>query len=419
MGQIKKLPNKDFFNYTKIMINAFPGFPGYETPDQATVEKLTKILMDMNRKDATLSYYGYYDDGKLLGGIRFFDFTMNLFGNSVTNGGGSLLGVDLMHKKEKIAKQLMSYFIDNYLKKKAPLVSLYPFRPDFYHKMGFGYGSKSNDYILKPAELPDRGDKSKIRFYDKKDWPRLKACCNRYAKARHGMFLKVYSEKRRYEVPSIRVAVYEDNGEIQGFVAFTFKTSPDVSFLKIQLKVTELVSENREAFLGIISFLKSQADQALHIILPTYDDHLHFLPFDPRNHTNRLTSLMAHETNTQGTGIMYRVIDTPGLFATLKNHNFGNQTCRLKISINDSFLKSNDKSFIVSFENGQARMETKDNSDVEIKLNVAEFSSMILGVIDFKTLYRYGLADISNPSYIETVNRVFRAEEKPITTTQF
>ena len=419
MGQIKKLPNKDFFAYTRIMINAFPGFPGYETPDQATVEKLTKILMDMDRKDTTLSYYGYYEKGSLLGGIRFFDFTMNLFGNLVMNGGGSLLGVDLMHKKEKIAKQLMDYFIDYYLKKNAPLVSLYPFRPDFYHKMGFGYGSKSNDYIVKPAELPDKGDKSKVRFYNKKDWPKLKACYNRYAKAAHGMFLKVESEKRRYEVPSIRIAVFESKGEIQGFVAFTFKTSSDVSFLKIQIKVTELISENRDAFLGILSFLKSQADQAQYIILPTYDDNIHFLPFDPRNHSYRLTALMAHETNAQGTGIMYRVIDTPGLFAALKNHNFGNQTCRLKISINDSFLKSNDKSCIVSFENGLARMQTKDDSEIEIKLNVAEFSSMILGVIDFKTLYRYGLADISDRSYVNTVNRIFKAEEKPITTTQF
>ena len=91
----------------------------------------------------------------------------------------------------------------------------------------------------------------------------------------------------------------------------------------------------------------------------------------------------------------------------------------MKISINDSFLKSNNKSFIVSFDKGKAKVLKKDNSKIEIKLNVAEFSSMILGVIDFKTLYNYGLADISNTKYIETVNITFKTETKPITTTHF
>lgn len=419
MGQIKKLPNKDFVHYTKTMINAFPGFPGYETPDKATVNKLSKILMESDKKDSTLSYFGYYEKQKFLGGIRFFNFTMNLFGNSVINGGGSLLGVSLMHKKKKIAKKLMLFFLDFYLKKKAPLISLYSFRPDFYHKMGFGYGTKTNDYIIKPLELPDKGDRKKVRFYEKKDWVKLKACYNRYAKNTHGMFQKVASEKRHYEAPNVRIAVYEQKGKILGYVAFTFKTSSDESFLKIQIKVSELIYENRGAFLGLISFLRSQGDQAQFIIMPTFDEHFHFLPFDPRNHTDRLLAGFAHETNTQGTGVMYRVIDTPGLFSALKNHNFNNQTCRMKITINDSFLISNNKSFIVSFDKGKAKLHKKEISEVEIKLDVAEFSSMILGVIDFRTLYNYGLVDISDRKYVETVNSTFKTDTKPVTTTQF
>ncbi|MCP4705251.1 MAG: GNAT family N-acetyltransferase [candidate division Zixibacteria bacterium] len=419
MGQIKILPNKDFVHYAKTMINAFPGFPGYESPDKPSIDKLSKILKKMDKDDSTLNYFGYYENKIFLGGIRFFDFTMNLFGNSVINGGGSLLGVDLMHKKERIAKQLMEFFLDYYLKKKATIISLYPFRPDFYHKMGFGYGAKRNDYIIKPLELPDKGDKSKVRFYEKKDWAKLKACYNRYAKKRHGMYQKVTAERRRYDADSVRIALYEQKGKVLGYVAFTFKTSPDESFLKIQIKVSEFIYETREAFLGLISFLRSQGDQAKYIIMPSPDDNLHFLPFDPRNHTDRLLSVLAHETNIQGVGVMYRIIDTPGFFKILKNHNFNNQTCRMKISINDSFLKSNNKSFIVSFDNGKAKVNKTDNAEVEIKLNVAEFSSMVLGVVDFKTLYNYGLAEISNTKYIEIVNSTFLTESKPITTTDF
>lgn len=419
MGQIKKLPNKDFTIYAKTMINAFPGFPGFETPDKPSIDKMSTILRDMDKKDPALYHFGYYENKKFLGGIRFFDFKMNVFGNTIMNGGGSLLGVDLTHKKEKIAKQLMEFFLDYYLKKKAPLCSLYPFRPDFYHKMGFGYGSKVNDYIIDPIELPDKGDKKKIRFYEKKDWTRLKACYNRYAKKTHGMYQMVPKEKRKFDSPNFRKAVYEEKGTIKGFVVFTFKTSPNESFLKIQIKVTDFIYENRDAFLALISFLRSQADQAKYIIFSSHDDNLHFLPFDPRNHSDRLLSILAHETNLQGIGVMYRVIDTPGLFRALKNHNFNNQTIRMKISINDSFLKSNNKSFIISFDNGRATVLKKGNCEVEIKLDVAEFSSLILGVVDFKTIYNYGMAEISDKKYIERVYKTFKTDIKPKTTTDF
>jgi len=419
MGQIRKLPRKDFVTFAKMMINAFPGFPGYGTPDKATVDKLVKLLRESARTDPVVSYFGCYDRGQLIGGIRFFDFTMNVFNNFVLCGGGSLLGIDLMHKKEKIAKELMTFYIDFYLKKKAPLTALYPFRPDFYHKMGWGYGAKLSQYVIKPAELPAIGDKSKVRFFTKKDWPKLRAGYDRYAAKTHGMFKKLAGEIKRIDMPNLRSVVYEDKGKILGYLVFTFKSDPDKSFVLVHIKVSEFIYENREAFWGLIAFLRSQADQIDSIVLPTYDDNFHFLPSDPRNHSGRLLSILAHEIDWQGLGIMYRVIDTPGLFRTLKNHNFNNQTCRMKITISDSFLESNNKSFFVSFKDGRAEMKTKGNSEVEIRLDVAEFSSMILGVIDFKSLYLYKLAEISNIDFLETVNKIFLSDVKPITTTQF
>ena len=52
-------------------------------------------------------------------------------------------------------------------------------------------------------------------------------------------------------------------------------------------------------------------------------------------------------------------------------------------------------------------------------LDVASFSSLITGAVDFKSLYRYGLADISASRYVDTINKLFLTEEKPICTTPF
>ncbi len=57
--------------------------------------------------------------------------------------------------------------------------------------------------------------------------------------------------------------------------------------------------------------------------------------------------------------------------------------------------------------------------DVSLRLDIAEFSSLLAGSVDFCSLYRYGLAEISDPAYIRTVNRIFAVEQKPICTTSF
>lgn len=416
MGQIKKLPLKDYRDYIEIIANAYPGI-GLKTDKDK--ENFTKRTINIGKDDTIASYFGYYRKGKLLAAIRFFDFTMTLFSTKVMCGGGGMLAVDLMYKKEKVCKEIMDFFLELYLKKGAPIIALYPFRPDFYRRMGFGYGTKINLYSIKSGDLPAGGDKKNVRFLTKKDWPLYLKCYNRYAGKRHGMLQKGKYEKRLTFSPETKIAGYIKGGKLLGYIIFSFKTGADDNFFDYTMTIYQIFYETREAHLALLTFLKTQADQVELINYSTQDNDFHFIPFDPRNHTGRVIGILSQETNTQGVGIMYRVIDTPGLFKALKKHNFGNQTCRLKININDNFLKPNNKSFIVHFNKGRALLRNKDDSEVNITLNVAEFSSMIMGVIEFKKLYNYNLAEISDTKYIETINRLFRAEEKPRTTTLF
>lgn len=57
--------------------------------------------------------------------------------------------------------------------------------------------------------------------------------------------------------------------------------------------------------------------------------------------------------------------------------------------------------------------------DVEVCMDVAEFSSLLVGAVNFKSLYKYGLAKISDPSYVGVVDKIFAVEDKPICTTPF
>jgi len=416
VSNIKKISARNYRKFVDIIANAYPGF-GVNSEDQK--RKTTIRLLKVQRENPEISTWGYYKGHKLLGGLRLFDFTMTMYESKIPIGGGGLLAVDLLHKKEKVARELVEHFIQFYLKKGTCITALYPFRPDFYRKMGWGYGAKYNEYTIEPGHLPNGKSKEHITYLDKKDWKAVTDCYNRYADKTHGMFRKCKYEFGYIGKPEVRMVGYRDGRRILGYVAFEFKQLGKDNFIRNNIRIREFIYENRDAFNELITFMHTQFDQINAIHFPSIDDTLHFLPFDPRDGSNKIIGNLNHRTNTQGMGVMYRVIDTPGIFRQMKNHDFNGQTCKLKLTIKDSFLKSNDGSYIIHFNDGQAELKSGKDFEVEIILDVSDFSSMLMGVVKFEDLHLYGRAEITDMRYLPTVNRIFKAERKPDCTTWF
>ena len=116
----------------------------------------------------------------------------------------------------------------------------------------------------------------------------------------------------------------------------------------------------------------------------------------------------------------YRLrIDLRGLFTRARNVRFGDETCTLKITLKDSFIKENNGSVVVHFEKGLASVKNGGWFDAQIQLDVADFSSMFMGVISFNRLNSYGLVEISETQYANRINRLFSTETRPICMTTF
>lgn len=414
MSVIQRLPESDFDLFIAIVANAYPGFKIVTEEDR---QKVKQRLLKVHNQDPTTGFYGLYREGQLLGGMRWHDFTMQLFSTRVKAGGVGLVAVDLAHKKEKVARDMIARFLRHYRENGATMALLYPFRPDFYKQMGFGYGAKLSQYRVKPASLPRGASRAGVGFLTPDDKQALLACYNRYMAKTHGMI-----EKSAFELDGMfdraenRIVGYKEGDRVSGYIVFTFQPVTPEAWVN-DILVKELIYETREALAGLLTFLHTQADQVNQIIFDLLDDYFHHLLLDPRNGSGNTIAPVYHESNVQGVGLMYRALDTPGLFEALAGHNFGGQSCKLKLSVADSFLAENDGGAVVHFKDGAARLA--EDYEVEIRLDVSDFSSLVMGVVSFKSLYRYNLADISEPRYLDTVNRIFWAEEKPVCTTQF
>ncbi|PWI47772.1 GNAT family N-acetyltransferase [Candidatus Heimdallarchaeota archaeon B3_Heim] len=413
---IRKLLVEDLTEFQQIALKAYPVmFPENYSPEaqQAWFDRMKSSI----EEDPLMNYYGCFKSDKMIGGMIYFDFKMTLFDQLVDVGGIGLVCVDLLHKKEHAAKNIVKAFHDHYYGRGITLTALYPFRPDFYTAMGYGLGKKMNRYRFKPSTLP-KGSKEHIVKLSLSDSKKTVECFNRFASGIHGMIQTNKKAKDRLFTRQNVIGYMQDN-ELQGFMAFTFKKVDPDNFILQDLIVEELIYENSHALRELLAYLNTQADQVRYMYFHTQDDFFHYLLHDPRNGGKKIF-LTSQECNLQGLGIMYRIINVRKLFTDLSTFNFRNQTVKLLITLEDNFLKPNDGKLILYFDNGICSvMDDNHDFDAEIQLKINHFSSMFMGVVPFKKLYSLGLAHISNLDYLDTINQLFTSEHPPITTQQF
>jgi predicted acetyltransferase len=413
MREIRPLTNHELEDYITIQLNAYPGI-------RMTREQLRERTA-RTQADPIISLVGLFEEGQLWGVMRLFDFTMQLHGAQLLVGGVGGVAVALDHKKEKVAYDMVQFFLHHYREKGASLTALYPFRADFYKQMGFGYGRKLNQYRFHPNQLPKRGTKANVTLLSSRDRYAFNACYQRVMAFTNGMMENSPSYLDAiFTSDNLRTAGCWEGDELRGYVQFQFEPGQHRNLLSNQLVVRALVYEETAVLYDLLAFLRSQADQIESIVLNTHDDDFHLLLTDPRNTGDLIFPTVYQESNIQGTGIMYRLVDVPRFFELLSHHSFDGQTCRLKVKMTDSFLPENGGEWVLDVVNGRVQLLPADAAhDVTLTLDVAEFSSLVTGSVELKTMLGYGLVELSDVAYAEIIHRLFYTDNKPVCLTGF
>lgn len=416
MRTIREVHESELGEFMRITTEAFPGMK-VVTPEEQDrlLERLKKV-----RQEPIVHFFAVWEDQQMVGVMRFYDFTMKLHQTRTLVGGIGGVAVDLRHKKEHVAAEIVHFFIDYYQEKGACLTALYPFRPDFYRQMGYGYGVKMNRYHFTAQALPAGGMKHNVDYLGMADKQAVHDCYDRFLDRTNGLIeLPPHVLEGLFTDPALRIIGYKDNGRLRGYLIFRFEPLREDNFLLNDLVIRAMVYDDAEALGGLLAFLRSQADQVNRITYETQDEMFFHLLSDPRNGTGNLLAGLWHETNTQGMGIMYRVIDVARYFNVLKERDFGGVDCRLGIDLTDSFRPENAGRYTLQFTHGRASLVPEGEVDCAISLDVSAFSSLAVGAIDFVDLHAYGLAAISDPAYVPVVNRLFHAAKRPFCMTSF
>ena len=412
MNLVRRLESDEFKEYVRLSLEAYPAMITGLSQEQE--ESWAKRMQERQAEKGDIQYYGYFRDNKMLGAMRTHTFKMNVHGVDMLAGGVGNICVDLTHKKEHIAKEMMEYYHKLYREMGAPFVLLWPFRHDFYRKMGYGYGRKFNKYSYKPCDLP-RGSRDGVDFMGEDDIDALLECYNRYVSVTHGMIYKKRDFFERFN-KNYKVVGYRNGDRVEGFMGFKFKKLyPDHPLLQ-NIEIEYMVYENPTALSRLLAFLQTQLDQVNRVVFMTFDDDLHYVSHDPRNDSVH-SFFINQESNVQGVGIMYRILDKERFFKELADYSFNGETLRVKFDVSDTFVPENNGPITVHFIDGKPVIG--DGYDVEISLNIEYLSSLMMGVVDFRKLWTYGLVKVSDESYVKPLDRLFHCTKKPETIEEF
>jgi predicted acetyltransferase len=416
MRTIREVVEGELEEFLRITVEAFPGMNVVSQEDHdRMLERLRKVM-----NEPIVHFFGVWEHEKMVGVMRLYDFTMKVHTARTLVGGIGGVAVDLRHKKEHVAFDMIRFFLDFYRDKGASLTALYPFRPDFYRRMGFGYGTKMNRYSFPADVLPAGGTKKVVDFLTVDDREAIHDCYDRFLERTNGLIeLPPHVLEGLFSDPALKLVGYKNNGQLRGYIVFRFDPIRDDNFLLNNLHVRALVYEDSEALRNLLTFLRAQADQVNRVIFETQDEMFFHLLSDPRNGTGNLLAGLWHETNTQGMGIMYRVIDVPGLFEVLRERDFNGVDCRLRLDLVDSFYPQNSGSYPLRVTKGKVEIPSGGDADCAIEMDISTFSSLAMGAIDFRRTYEYGLATITDPAYVPLVDRLFHADQRPMCMTSF
>ena len=411
--EIKRITESDYPSTHRILSNSYPDFT---MPKKSAYEWFDKII----NPDKTRDFWGAFIDSQQVGVFVTNDFTLNFRNQLISAGGIGMVAVDLLHKKEKICKQMIEFYENYYREKETNLLVLYPFRPDFYHKMGFGFGSTLHAYSIEPNQFPKYPKTNKLDYASLDDLAEITDFYNQQVKSLHGAMLRQERELEGWlKSNKMRCLLYRENKQLQGYLFFYFDERLPENKGSFDIKVKEMQFKSVDVWRQFSTFLNSQADQVKRIQYTTFDPDFYHYFGTPNNETNLYYHPIQQNISLEKTGLMYKIIDPLKFFETLQDNTYDTMDLTIRFELENELFPKNRKIILTYNFANKKIVQNEVTSDLTIKLNLARFSSLVIGALSFSSAVKHGLVEVNNKNHIDCVDKLLRTKNMPVGYNEF
>lgn len=394
--EIRAIQSKEVSDYCRLQFRAYPSMKfGSKADWEAYVERTEKSL-----DDKEFTKYGCFINKQLVGSLILFHYQINYLGEWVPIEGVGSVAVDLLHKREHICKYMMEWAEKTMLSTGVPLAFLFPFRPDFYVPMGYGYGPIQYHYEIDPSRIPHEGDKKNLQYLTTEDIPMLKEFENKLDPLFHGYIKKQDREiSDFFDRISFQKIGFVKNKKLEGWLIFNTQQPDPKNFLRSHLYIYEWWNGTLEARMAFLSFLYSQKDQYEKIIYNTVDPTLMHVLSDPRSDTQKMVPpFISHPVGQISTSIFYSVLDVKNIMQRIIAYKGKEKAVPFDWEIQKPFPEPHTERISWAWESKSAIKKPILSTAQSIA------SSLLMGSLSLVDAVRWNLATVYPEKYLLVLN---------------
>ena len=342
--------------------------------------------------DKNDTWGAFNEDGKMMARITDFRFRFYLDGQTVTTGGIGGVATLPEYRNSGAVREIFNALLNDAYKKGEVISTLFPFKHEFYRKVGYDTVTFMNEYTLTPSALRDYRFDGEVKKWNTGDSvsdflsiynafaPKFNLSMERSEEKmlEHLKVEKPYMD-RRFSY------VFKQNGKPVSYLIFTDIKNDPAAILQVE----ECAWTCRDGFNAVLGFLaRFDADYgSIRLPLPKGIDLLRIIrsprAYDIEKHTCQ--------------HFMVRVINAKKLLGAIRKP----ADCDITIKVTDEIIKENNRTYRIK---GGNVTESKASS-ADLDVNVRALGQMAVGAINFdEALLR---PDVTVNASEEALRRLF------------
>lgn len=374
--------------------------------------------------------------GRLAGACKIYRMTQHLCGAALAMMGLAAVAVAPHARRRGLGARLCGAALEEARERGDALSTLYPFRPDYYERLGWGLAGRLLRHRFRTAALADHEAGVRVRparLPDDAD--AVAACYTRVAARSNGPIARdgrIWGYRLAGEELGVapldataaragalrrnqRLVVY-DHGGVAGYAILRY--APGRSPEENTLHVRELVADSPAAYDGLLAHLAAQRDQwprALHFARP--DERFGDRLSDPRPPGFRAARSLYFPTAGVVRGPMLRVLDAAAVLAArpLFPRGARDRPATLRISVRDRELPGNEGPWRVRWDPARdprqevERSGTAGAADAALETDASTFARVVAGDLPPSDAARLGRAVVTGDAAL--LDHAFAATE--------
>lgn len=333
-------------------------------PGRRTVADRVRALETGGRYGGLETVIVARDRERLVAACKCYQMEQRILGVAVPMLGLAAVAVAPSHRRRGLGARLCSEAIRRGAERGDVVSALYPFRPDYYERLGWGLVGELHEYRFRTTDLQPYEGADAVREAMEEDYDAVAGCYDRVAARANGLITRDAAVWQYVlagaEIGVLPVAegqgsmaprndprrwviVYEDDG-VRGYALL--RAAHGRADRDRRVDIRELVAETEAAYRGLLGYIRSRSDAlplGRHFARPDerFGDRLR----DPRPPRHRPARTLYFPTCRVVRGPMVRILDMPRALRLRPWYQRGagrGPVASLRIAVTDPELPGNE-----------------------------------------------------------------------------